>query len=75
MEHPDLTYCRLALRGAALQRVSDEAKAAGLEFSPRWLLYVREGQIDNPGIRRVAELKSFIEARPELFPEPAKDAA
>lgn len=74
MEHPDLTFCRAALRGASLQRVSDEAKASDLEFSPRWLLYIREGEMDNPGIRRVAELKAFIETRPDLFPSAAQAA-
>lgn len=67
MEHPDLTFCREALKEVPLARV-----AADSAFSKRWLEYIRDGQIDNPGIQRIAELKAYIRARPDLWPELAE---
>lgn len=63
MEHPDLTFCREALAGVALAPI-----APRMPFSKRWLEYVRDGRIPNPGINRIAELKAFIEVHAELFP-------
>ena len=62
MEHQDLTFCRNALKSASPSRV---ASASG--FSKRWLEYIRDGHIDNPGIQRIAELRRLIEDRPDLF--------
>ncbi|MCR4300191.1 MAG: hypothetical protein NUV51_01130, partial [Sulfuricaulis sp.] len=71
MEHPDLIYCRTALKGASLQKVSE---ASGGEFSRRWLTYIRDGQIDNPGIQNILMLRALIQTRPELFPAETKAA-
>lgn len=69
MEHPDLTFCREALKRASLGAVAEASP-----FSLRWLNYIRDGHIDNPSINRVAELKALIKARKDLFP-PADKAA
>lgn len=68
MEHPDLTFCREALKGASLVAVSQAAP-----FSRRWLQYIRDGEIPNPSINRIAELKALIESRADLFP-PAENS-
>lgn len=64
MEHPDLTFCREALRRASPGRIATETSL----FSKRWLEYLRDGHIENPGIQRVSELRDFIKSRPDLFP-------
>ena len=70
MEHPDLTFCREALKRASLVAVSNEAP-----FSRRWLQYIRDGQIPHPSINRIAELKALIEDRPDLFPPASRTRA
>jgi len=71
MEHPDLIYCRNALKGASLQKVSE---ASGGEFSRRWLTYIRDGGISNPGIQNILMLRALIQTRPELFPSDKRAA-
>lgn len=68
MEHPDLIFCRKALKRASLVAVSNAAS-----FSVRWLQYIRDGQIPHPSINRIAELKALIEGRPDLFPPAESD--
>mgnify|MGYP000947047417 CR=1 FL=1 len=57
--HPDLSYCRSRLKEPSVSCAS-VAKATGL--SKRWVEYVRDGTVDNPGIKNLMTLKAHLES-------------
>lgn len=71
MDHPDLVYCRSRLKDSA---VSCAAVAQATGLSKRWVEYVRDGTVDNPGVKNLMALKSYLQDLghpPDRRPEPA----
>lgn len=68
MEHPDLTFCRTRLREPGTSP-STIAKDTGL--SKRWIEYIRDGAIDNPGLKNVSVLKAYLRRKRKKVAEQA----
>ena len=68
MEHPDLAYCRARLKHPA---VSCAAVARATGLSKRWVEYVRDGTVDNPGIKNLMTLKEHLRSIEDAVPAPS----